>query len=399
MVPFAPLCDPRRMRWLALVVLAACRFSPHAATDDARGGPAASDASSAVDAPGAVDAAAPAGFVRRIDLVDAQITGAPLADFPLLVSITAPWLADAADGGNVARADGFDLYFSADQAGTQRLSHEVEQYTPAAGALIAWVRIPSLAPDTVLYLHYGDASITTSQQDASGVWSGGYRFVAHLAAPLDSTGATPALSPNSVGAATGQIGGAQSFDGSSSWIDAASATAIDDVFASGGTAEGWFDANSYGQAAYGRLFDKGGDGGWSLYVANEGNYGTQTLAFRHGASNGSVGTWYTPDDTVTLHAWHHAAVVYDQRSAANTPVIYLDGVAQPPRQIDVPQGTMDSDAAADLYLGERATFDRAFDGVLDELRLSAVPRTADWIATEYRNQSAPSAFYTVSAPL
>jgi MSHA biogenesis protein MshQ len=34
-------------------------------------------------------------------------------------------------------------------------------------------------------------------------------------------------------------------------------------------------------------------------------------------------------------------------------------------------------------------------GVLDEVRLSNVARSADWIATGYANQSQPSAFYSV----
>jgi hypothetical protein len=36
-----------------------------------------------------------------------------------------------------------------------------------------------------------------------------------------------------------------------------------------------------------------------------------------------------------------------------------------------------------------------FDGLLDELRVSNTARSADWIATEYNNQSNPSAFLSV----
>ena len=37
--------------------------------------------------------------------------------------------------------------------------------------------------------------------------------------------------------------------------------------------------------------------------------------------------------------------------------------------------------------------------MLDELRLSSVVRSSDWIATEYANQSDPTTFYAVSEPL
>ena len=36
-----------------------------------------------------------------------------------------------------------------------------------------------------------------------------------------------------------------------------------------------------------------------------------------------------------------------------------------------------------------------FNGSLDEVRISNTVRSADWIATEYNNQSSPSAFYTI----
>jgi hypothetical protein len=35
--------------------------------------------------------------------------------------------------------------------------------------------------------------------------------------------------------------------------------------------------------------------------------------------------------------------------------------------------------------------------ILDEVRVSNIARSAGWISTEYRNQSAPGTFYTVGA--
>ena len=42
---------------------------------------------------------------------------------------------------------------------------------------------------------------------------------------------------------------------------------------------------------------------------------------------------------------------------------------------------------------------RTFAGILDEMRLSSVARSDGWLVTQFRNQSSPSTFYTVSAPL
>src|SRR5260370_41912082 len=36
-------------------------------------------------------------------------------------------------------------------------------------------------------------------------------------------------------------------------------------------------------------------------------------------------------------------------------------------------------------------------GSIDEFRVSTIARSADWIATEYKNQSSPSTFYSVGS--
>jgi len=39
------------------------------------------------------------------------------------------------------------------------------------------------------------------------------------------------------------------------------------------------------------------------------------------------------------------------------------------------------------------------DGMLDEVRISNVARSADWILTEFSNQSDPGSFYTVGSEI
>lgn len=40
-----------------------------------------------------------------------------------------------------------------------------------------------------------------------------------------------------------------------------------------------------------------------------------------------------------------------------------------------------------------------FDGTIDEVRISNSPRSADWIATEYASENAPSSFYALGTSL
>ena len=59
-----------------------------------------------------------------------------------------------------------------------------------------------------------------------------------------------------------------------------------------------------------------------------------------------------------------------------------------------------SAAEPDVYIGhgdlpENVAWSGQFEGDLDEVRISNVARSANWILTEYRNQSAPASFYAV----
>lgn len=371
-----------------LFLLAACKYTaPDPLTGDGPDG----DGSPATDV-------LPLGDpVRVLDIVDDQVTGGPHADFPLLVTLTEPYLRDAANGGDVLRADGFDLYFSGDQAGTSRLAHEVENYDPMRGALVAWIKVPSLSASTVIYLHYGSAEITTSQENVAAVWSAGYAVVLHLDGNADATGHATGVDIQTTSVVDTPIDRGHTFDAVDDRVIVTSPT-IDDIFATGGTAEGWFFALGYGENGFGRIWDKGHTNGWSMAI-NNGN-ATRTLAFVHGDST-DFGEWNGPSDAVALDGWHHAAIVYDKRSPANLmPLMYVDGMPlQNVNVFDAASGTMDSDAAAMLMAGNRGSGDRTFDGTLDELRMSNVVRSPDWIATQFANQAAPSAFYVLGDPL
>jgi hypothetical protein len=46
-------------------------------------------------------------------------------------------------------------------------------------------------------------------------------------------------------------------------------------------------------------------------------------------------------------------------------------------------------------LGVEGTTNQFFDGIIDEVRLSNIDRTADWILTSYTNQVDPASFYSI----
>ena len=81
--------------------------------------------------------------------------------------------------------------------------------------------------------------------------------------------------------------------------------------------------------------------------------------------------------------------------------MYLDGVAQTTSG----SGTINT-SGANIAVGTipGAVNNANYTGALDEMRISNIVRSPDWIKTEYNNQSSPdkatygsSGFYTVGA--
>ncbi len=412
------------MRWigvrcaLAVVVAitvaaaaAGCGFSSPRVdpSSDAPSSDAGGDAPG-TDAPG--DGTSPDGppasaaHTRRIDITDALVAGGPHTDFPLLVSITAPWLRTISGGGDVASASGFDIGFFADAAGTMRLAHELEAYRSeaATGTLIAWVKVPSLSAATELFLRYGDPAITTSQESVAAVWSNSFAAVWHMSDDFtDSTANANNGTASGSNATDGRIADARSFNGTSDLIDVGTGASIDNVFTGGGTVEAWFRASDWGEGGRGRIFEKGdttGDNdfsGWTLGVDNVNMTGS--ILFGHGSTSGIGGGWNSSFNSVSQNTWTHVAVVYDQGSTSNNPLFYLNGMSAPAFETFSPGGAIVSDAQFSARLGNRGAGDRTFEGRLDEVRLSTTSRSADWLATSFRNQLDPAAFAIVSAPL
>src|SRR5208282_3513875 len=92
--------------------------------------------------------------------------------------------------------------------------------------------------------------------------------------------------------------------------------------------------------------------------------------------------------------WHHLVGVYGGGALSTaTDPMYLDGA---------PLTTSTSGGSPAITTTEfkiggipTVTFCCALNGSVDEVRVSSGSRSADWVATEYANQSSPSTFYTV----
>ncbi len=386
------------MRSLVVVVLAAgCGFSTAAGTADAPLPPA--DAADAADAPIDMppDMVIPTSqWTRRktITIDNARVSGGPHAGFPMLIRLPSdPNL--AVD----ALASGGDIMFTASDM-TTRLPYQRQRFVKATGELIAWVRIPSLsaAAPTVIHMFYGNPD-ASDQQDVAATWDPSYRGVWHLdeaaggaAAIHDSSGynnhGTDQNNPTF--SATGQVGGAITFDGTNDRIRIPDSASLD-ATASGGTFEMWV------------RFTDPSNTRFQLVLTNSNTFGT-TPQDGYSWSTQPDGDHYfypwagdTNDFAVTpnpfTNNWAFAAVTY---SFANKAVnLYVNGVAMPMTGNVAMLWTQLASPADWLWGGNPNDPANHFAGQLDELRVSTGVRGAGWILTEYRNQSSPQTFYAV----
>ena len=119
------------------------------------------------------------------------------------------------------------------------------------------------------------------------------------------------------------------FDGTDDYVNCGSDSSIDNIFDGGGTIAGWIKVASDGAATFGRIIDKSsagnGGNGWTITVEDESS-GAVDLNFMVGHSS-QYGRWTTTAREITLNTWTHFAVVYDDDSTSNNPVIYINGVS------------------------------------------------------------------------
>lgn len=291
---------------------------------------------------------------------------------------------------DACRDDGSDLVF-ADEDGAL-LSFEVEQWNPNGTSLV-WVRVPSLAAGTSIWLYWGDRDGTLAPTAGKGsdVWLD-YAGVWHLdedtGVAADATGHGLDASPGVEGStrlAAGVVGSARGKAGGF-WMLAPNYDdlRVGDTF----TVSGFFKQNGTWQGSRGqyiRLFArcaKGKNNGFQVNLSVD--PGTFT-------ARGNNSTSDVPANGPTLADWGHLTVAY----RGTTFDFYGDG-----ELTQHSAGVLDA-APADngLPLGIGAFNDGRdlFDGWMDELRIYKGAMTAARVQAEYAVMVSNATFVSCGA--
>ena len=311
-------------------------------------------------------------------------------NFPVLVDVTHATLKTTGNGGHVTNSNGYDVQFYSDSAGTTKLDWEVEKYDASAGRIIAWVRIPSCAVGTAFYLFYGNSAITTDQSNKTGVWNSNFIGVWHFGdgttlSANDSTSFAHngTIVGSSISAATGKIsGGVHNFAAGTDYITIPNPA--DFPPDSPWTVSGWdFPTVTPSNEVIAGFGEQAGNNGiffgtdnvtstaWRVAVPNsylcDGPGGSlDTTQFQL-----VVGTF----DGTSLRLYKNGSLIGGPTAA--TPV----SPASPSAWI------------GNWFNGFHPT------GTLDEVRFMNLALSADWITSEYNNQSAPGTFLTLGSEI
>jgi hypothetical protein len=299
-----------------------------------------------------------------------------VANFPVLVRLGASDSAVFA----AAKTDGADLRFS--KSNGVRLPHQIEFWNAASRSAAIWVKADTVLGNTamqVVRMHWGKSDAADSSNGAA-VFSTANGFVGvwHMegaANVADATGSgLTAVGPGGSipGASAGGVAGpARSFDGASQYFNVTHDERLNVTAAI--TMSLWVNASNWSGST--RLLQKSG-----AAENNAGQYGLRDDSQNQLALN--INGIHTNTGSLapvpTTGEWHLIHGTFD----GSTVVQYQDGVAVATGSTSGPINT----GTGDLQIARRPDGTGYLTGMLDEVRIQGVARSADWARLEFENQ-------------
>jgi len=291
---------------------------------------------------------------------------------------------------------GDDLRFASSD-GMQLLNHEIEQWD-TNGISSVWVQVPRLSgTNTSIVAYWGNPSVRAPLCTTNGaVWSNGYEAVWHFA---EQGGATAVDASRNgydgtrIGDTStdsgGVVGNALRFGGSTGYVDLPDGFSD---FSDGITVVAW--ANTATLTSWARIVDLGnGAGVDNIYLARRGTSDDIAWSF-HDTATGTEGLDADGDPLIVAGQWMYWAATCSTGPANRaTMKFYLNGT----RKGFKTSGSLPPVAVrTSNMIGKSNWGDALFNGVMDEVRVSRIERSADWIHACWANMADPAAFSSAS---
>lgn len=266
---------------------------------------------------------------------------------------------------------------------------ETESYS--AGSWIFFAQLPTYhsAGGDIIYICFGQASVTTQQNTGSvapsAVWDSNYLLVTHLAnitgGLVDSTSHAVTITNGSGTNGTGQINGGVSFAAATTPPAVTSAIAGPSNI----TVEAWALSTNVGSISLPVNVQPSG----TLSLDNF-QLGLAVVSSKprflifSGTSQFST----TGATAVTNSTWHHIVGTYNGTNL----ILYEDGVSA----TSTPSVTMNTNTAAASIGGLPSNTDGII-GTVDEVRISNVARSSSYVTDCFNNTKASSTFLSAGS--
>ena len=311
---------------------------------------------------------------RKQITVDASATGANITGSPENVPVLVRLSLGNFQYFNNLKPDGSDLRAIAADDSTPLKLH-IERFDQQAQIALIWVLVPKVAGGgkTSFYLYYGNEN-ASSASDPAGSYDGNQVLVYHFGPPKgspqdsthyksDPTAFNATVNPASL------IGSGASFSGSQTITVPASATGALRLGAGQGfTVSAWVRFTAAESAA--DVVQLSGQGKELVLGVS----GTQAFARYASGSGAPVSVQQTGQ--LTTGDWHHLALTL----GGGQLTLYVDGT-------QAGQSAAQAvDITGTLTIGGAAAGDSYFTGDMDELEVSDIARSADWIKAAATSQ-------------
>ena len=336
-----------------------------------------------------------ADYAKEFNVKFAGYTGTTtLTNFPALIRLSAA--RNRFDYSKCEKANGEDVRFF--DANGNLLPCEVDTWNPDGESLI-WVSVPELTKDTVITVRYGNADAPAVT--ATDVWTNGYAAVWHMNAAAESRSQTDATANGKTVTCPSEYATAvQSGVGGKIGLAARCGLRSDNLGGFSISGSGYFDGWGEISVEAWTFRDVGAETpsykatiidhsrytgswmqGWSMYEQS----GNEKIGFWFYRSN-DQGTWMTaPSATPTQGEWHYHARCWSGTTGVNIRTLD-DTTSDPAGSAPATPETLRSIENSTLCIGNSAANvngTKAFHGIIDEVRVSKVFRSKDWVGASY----------------
>ena len=287
-------------------------------------------------------------------------------NFPVLVRLEKDWF-----NFSEAGAHGEDIRFAAGHhvghhvpmvvVGGGPLAYQIDQWDPAAGTALIWVRVPQIKGNArqEIKMYWGNAD-AKSESSGSAVFnkSNGYLSVWHMNDPVKDDAGTVESTDMDTMSSSGMIGRGRYFAGGKG-INCGERITKYPFASSPHTSEAWIKAEKLNSTVL--------------------NWGKQDVVHMRLSctpghiiiNNGKTSVQAT--SPFLKSEWTQVVYTYDGQGER----VYVNG------RLDVSVATS---STLEILTPVRMQIGAGFVGDLDEVRISKVARSADWVKLQYENQ-------------